>query len=100
MSTSVLETTALTHEQKLDRLAEVAIRVGLGLSSGQELFMTATLDTLPLVRRITEQAYRAGAKLVTTMLTDEESTLLRYQYGSDESFDYAPAWLYDGIATA
>jgi aminopeptidase len=100
MSTSVLETTVLSHEQKLDRLAEVAIRVGLGLAPGQELVMTATLDTLPLVRRITEQAYKAGAKLVTTLLTDEEAQLLRYKNAPNESFDYAAGWLYDGMANA
>ena len=100
MSTATLETTALTHEQKLDRLAEVAIRVGLGLAPGQELVMTATLDTLPLVRRITEQAYKAGASLVTTLLSDEESQLLRYKYAPNESFDYAAGWLYEGIANA
>ena len=99
MSTATVEA-ALSHEQKLDRLAEVAVQVGLGLAPGQELVMTATLDTLPLVRRINEQAYKAGAKFVSTLLTDEESTLLRYQYGSSESFDYAPAWLYEGMATA
>ncbi|RXS97062.1 aminopeptidase [Silvibacterium dinghuense] len=100
MSTATLEIAALTHEQKLDRLAEVAIRVGLGLAPGQELFMTATTDTLPLVRLITEHAYKAGAKLVTTILTDEASTLARYQYGADEGFDYAPTWFYDGVAEA
>ncbi|HZD50032.1 MAG TPA: aminopeptidase [Silvibacterium sp.] len=100
MSTATLETTALSHEQKLDRLAEVAIRVGLGLAPGQELVMTATLDTLPLVRRITEQAYRAGAKLVTTLLADEEAQLLRYRYAPNESFDYAAGWLYEGMANA
>ncbi|HXK02503.1 MAG TPA: aminopeptidase, partial [Verrucomicrobiae bacterium] len=100
MSTTVLETTSLTHEQKLDRLAEVAIRVGLGLAPGQELVMTATLDTLPLVRRITEQAYKAGAKLVTTLLNDEEAQLLRYRNAPNESFDYAAGWLYDGMANA
>ena len=100
MSTTVLETTSLTHEQKLDRLAEVAIRVGLGLAPGQELVMTATLDTLPLVRRITEQAYKAGARLVTTLLNDEEAQLLRYRNAPNESFDYAAGWLYDGMANA
>jgi aminopeptidase len=100
MSTATLETTALTHEQKLDRLAEVAIRVGLGLAPGQELVMTATLDTLPLVRRITEQAYKAGAKLVTTLLADEDAQLLRYKYAPNESFDCAAGWLYDGMANA
>jgi aminopeptidase len=100
MSTAAIEAPALTHEQKLDRLAEVAIHVGLGLAPGQELVMTATLDTLPLVRRITEQAYKAGASLVTTLLSDEEAQLLRYRYGANESFDYAAAWLYEGIANA
>ncbi len=100
MSTATLETSSLTHEQKLDRLAEVAINVGLGLKRGQELVMTATLDTLPLVRRITAHAYKAGAKYVTTLLADEDSTLLRYEYGSDEGFDFAPGWFYDGLAAA
>jgi aminopeptidase len=101
MSTPTLEAApVLIHEQKLDRLAEVAIHVGLGLRHGQEMVMTATLDTLPLVRRITEHAYKAGASLVTTLLTDEESTLLRYQYGENDGFDYAAAWLYDGMAAA
>ena len=100
MSTATLEAAALSHEQKLDRLAEVAIRVGLGLTPGQELVMTATLDTLPLVRRITHQAYKAGTSLVTTLLADEEATLLRYRYASNESFDYAAGWLYEGMANA
>ena len=61
MSTATIEAAALTHEQKLDRLAEVAIQVGLGLAPGQELVLTASVDTLPLVRRVTEHAYKAGA---------------------------------------
>jgi aminopeptidase len=87
-------------EQKLNRLAEVAVHVGLGLASGQQLVMTATLDAIPLARRITEQAYKAGAALVTTLLGDEESTLLRYRYAPDASFDVAASWLYEGMAQA
>ena len=59
----------LTFDQKLDRLAEVAVQVGLGLRADQELIMSAPLEALPLVRRITEHAYRAGALLVTTFVT-------------------------------
>lgn len=89
-----------TFEQKLDKLAEVAIRVGLGLEKGQELVMTASLDALPLARRITEQAYRAGASLVTTLYSDDEATLLRYRYAPDDVFDRAAGWLYDGMGEA
>ncbi len=91
---------SLTFEQKLDRLAEVAVRVGAGLQAGQELVITAPTDALPLVRLITAHAYKAGAKLVTSFFTDDELTLARFQNAPDESFDYAPAWFHDAIAAA
>jgi len=87
-------------EKNLDRLAAVAVHAGLGLAPGQELLMTAMIEALPLVRRITEHAYKAGATLVTTLFTDEESTLLRYRHGSDASFDAAHSWLFEGMAQA
>jgi aminopeptidase len=94
-----LETHRL-REEKLDRLAEVAVRVGLGLAHGQELVMTAPLEALPLARRITGHAYKCGASLVSTLLTDEEATLMRFRYASDSSFDYAAEWLQKGLAAA
>ena len=99
---SVAETMAgqRTHEEKLEILAAVAVRVGLGLREGQELVMTASLDALPLARRITEQAYRAGASLVTTLYSDDEATLMRYHFAPDQSFDQAAKWLYDGMGAA
>jgi aminopeptidase len=90
----------LTHEARLDRLAEVAVRVGLGLARGQEVVMTAPLEALPLVRRITEHAYCAGASLVTTLFTDEDASLMRFRHAPDESFERATDWLYDGMAAA
>jgi aminopeptidase len=90
-----------THEIRLDRLAEIAVRVGLGgFQPGQELLMTAPLEALPLARRITAHAYRAGASLVTTLLADDAATLLRYRLAPDDSFGKAAGWLYDGMAAA
>lgn len=85
---------------KLDRLAEVAVRVGLQLQPGQDLVMTAPIAALPLVRRIAEHAYEAGAGLVTPIFADEELTLARYRHARYESFDRAAGWLYEGMAKA
>ncbi len=85
---------------KLDKLAEVAVKIGLGLERGQDLVMTAPLNTAPFVRLITKHAYLAGAGLVTTIYSDEEATLARYAHASDESFDRAADWLYEGMAKA
>jgi len=86
--------------ERLDRFAEIAVKVGLNLARGQELVITAPLDAVPLVRRITVHAYKAGAKLVSTFYADDEARLARFQYAPDEAFDYAAAWMADGIAAA
>src|SRR5262249_54088150 len=75
-----------------------AVRVGLNLARGQQLIITAPLDALELTRRITESAYKAGALLVTTLFTDDQATLSRFRYASDESFDTAAEWLQDALA--
>ncbi|WP_159946056.1 aminopeptidase [Rhizobium sp. 18065] len=85
---------------KLEKLGEVAVKVGLQLQKGQDLVITAPISALALVRHITKHAYLAGAGIVTTFYSDEETTLSRYIHGSDESFDKASGWLYDGMAKA
>jgi len=85
---------------KLDRLAEVAVKVGLQLREGQDLLLTAPAVALPLVRRIAEHAYKAGAGLVTPLFSDEEVTLSRFRFGHGDSFDRAAHWLYQGMAKA
>ncbi len=91
---------ALIDPVKLDRLAEVAIRIGLNLQPGQDLLLTAPSVALPLVRKIAEHAYKAGAGLVTPILSDEEITLARYRFAADDSFDRAAGWLYEGMSKA
>lgn len=91
---------ASNHAELLDRLGEVAVRVGLNIAHGQQLLITAPLDAVPLVRRITEHAYRAGASLVSTFYSDDETTLARFRHAPDDTFDTAAKWLQDGMAEA
>jgi aminopeptidase len=85
---------------KLEKLAEVAVKVGLDLQKGQDLVITAPLAAVPLVRFITKHAYLAGGGLVTAFYNDEATTLMRYAHAPDESFDRASGWLYEGMAKA
>ncbi len=87
-------------DDMLDRMAEVTVRTGLNLQPGQDLFLTAPVSALPLVRKIAAAAYRAGAGLVTPLLSDEAVTLARFESARDDSFDRAPGWLYEGMAKA
>lgn len=85
---------------KLDKLAEVAVRIGLDLQPGQDLIITAPLEALPLVRRITVQAYKAGAHTVMPFFSDDEITKARYNHARDEAFDTAPGWFFEGMGKA
>jgi aminopeptidase len=85
---------------KLERLAEVAVKVGLQLKPGQDLLVTASASALPLLRKVAEHAYKAGCGLVTPILSDDVVTLSRYRFAPDDSFDRAAGWLYEGMAKA
>jgi aminopeptidase len=96
--------TKYTFEESLDRLAQVAVRAGLGIgpeqTPPQQLLISAPLEAMPLVRLITEHAYKAGVTLVSPFISDDECTLARYKFGRDESFDTASKWMSDAIHEA
>ncbi len=89
-----------SHDQLLDRYAELIIRSGLNIRAGQQVLVTAPLEAVDLVRRVTHHAYAAGASLVTTLYSDEQTALMRYRLGHEAAFDAAPAWLFNGMAEA
>jgi aminopeptidase len=55
------------HETLLDRYAELVVKSGLNIQPGQPLLITAPLEAIDLVRRISIHAYRAGATLITPL---------------------------------
>lgn len=87
-------------DSRLDRLAELAVRVGVGLLPGQKLLVNASLETAPLVRRIVAQAYRAGSRLVTATWDDPAVTLARFSHAPRDSFAEVPTWQVDGVVRA
>ena len=91
---------SLISSAHIDRLAELTVKTGLALQPGQDLMITAPIEALPLVRRITDYAYKSGAGVVTPIFSDPEMVLSRYRNALDASFDQAANWLYDGMGAA
>jgi aminopeptidase len=89
-----------THAQLLDAYAELVVKSGVNIGKNQQLIISAPLEGVELVRRITHHAYKAGASLVTTLYADEEATLMRFQHGHEAGFDTAAGWLFNGMAEA
>ena len=84
----------------IDRLAELAIKTGVALEPGQDLLISAPIESLPLVRRLCVHAYKAGAGIVTPMFSDPEIILARYEHAHDNSFDASADWLFKGMGEA
>ena len=87
-------------EKNLERFAYLTIHTGVNLQPGQQLIITAPTTALPLVQKLSQEAYRAGASLVTPLYSDDQITLARFRYGHPETLDTTAQWLRDGVAEA
>lgn len=84
-----------SFEILLEKYAELVIKVGVNIQPGQNLMITAPLETAPLTRLLVTKAYRAGAKYVHVDWEDEQLMRIRYEEASEESLNYYPKWLAD-----
>lgn len=80
----------MDHERDLDRYADLAVRVGVGLREGQRMLLRSPVSAAPLARRIVAAAYRAGAPYVQVMWSDEEVAKARYLLAPEGSFGEVP----------
>lgn len=87
-------------EAKLDKFAELCIKVGVNIQPGQRLALGyvghgmygVPVQLAPLVRQLTKHAYLAGASYVNVLWEDQHIEHIRLQYGSDESLQQYPDW--------
>ena len=80
-------------EKKLEKYAEVILKVGLNLQPKQRLLIGGPnvasdgipFEAAPLVRIVAKKAYQMGARLVDVMWADEQMRSIRLQYGPKKS---------------
>ncbi|MGD8405946.1 MAG: aminopeptidase [Anaerolineales bacterium] len=89
----------LSFEQKLQRYADLTVKVGLNLQPGQRLFVIAyPLDVAPMLRPVVKSAYQNGCRLVNVAWVDEQEEKFRYQYAPHDSFEEFQSWITNGVA--
>ena len=85
-----------SFEDNLVEYARLAVRAGVNLQPGQDLLLQGDVSQAPLLRLIAEQAYKAGARHVQTVFSDEKLSRIRYDFGSQQTLEYAPATIVFG----
>jgi aminopeptidase len=82
-------------DERLERYAEVAVRVGGNVQPGQDVFLYTNVEHAPLVRELARQAYLAGASYVHVWYRDDHIRRALIEHGPDEALTYSPAWMKD-----
>jgi len=80
-------------DERLERYAELCVRVGANLQEGQELFIQGLVEHAPLIRALARQGYRAGATYVNVMWRDQQVRRAMIELGPDEALTYTPEWV-------
>jgi len=79
-------------DERLERYAELCVRVGANVQPGQELFVESDLSHAALARAIVRQGYRAGAAYVHVLYHDDHVRHAMLELGPDEALTHAPEW--------
>jgi aminopeptidase len=80
-------------DERLERYAELAVRVGANVQPGQEVFVHGLVEHADLVRALTRQSYRAGASYVNVLYEDQHVRRAMIELGPDEALTHSPEWL-------
>ena len=79
-------------DERLERYAELVVRVGANVQQGQEVLVYAAVEHRDLARALTRQAYRAGAAYVHVLYRDGHARRAMIELGPDSALTHAPEW--------
>ncbi len=80
-------------ETRLERLADLAVRVGANIEQDQLVAIQSAVEHAPLVRAIAVAAYRAGARHVEAHYGDQHLQRAMIQHAADETLTWTPPWM-------
>ena len=78
---------------RLERYADLAVRVGANVQEGQTLFVGTSVDHAPLARALARAGYRAGARYVDVRYNDQHVRKAMIELGRDDALTHSPEWI-------
>src|SRR3954451_3883764 len=79
--------------ERIDRYADLIVRVGANVQEGQTLFVTALVEHAPLARALSRAAYRAGARLVDVRYADNHLRRSFIESAPEDALSETTPWL-------
>lgn len=82
-------------QDQINNLAKLAVREGVNLKKGQNLYIVGSVECYPFIRKIVKEAYAVGAAQVKVFYNDMENVKQNYLHQSVESLCDIPKWMID-----
>jgi aminopeptidase len=89
----------MTPEERLERFAELAVRVGANVQPGQDVVLVYLVEHVPIARAVTRAALRAGARRVDTIITDLHLRKAAIELGPEEELGRTSDHVLDWVRT-
>ena len=80
-------------DERLERYADLAVQVGANVAEGQIVFINGRIEHAPLVRALARASYRAGARYVDVLYTDQHVRRAMIELGPDDALTHTPDWM-------
>jgi len=80
-------------DARLDRYADLAVRVGANVAPGQLVDVSGYPAHAPLIRAVARAAYRAGARYVDVRYIDQHVRRAMVELAPEETLRWSPPWL-------
>jgi aminopeptidase len=87
----------VTAADRLERYAELAVRVGVNVQPGQDVVVSCLLEHADIARAVARQAYRAGAKHVVVLYSDLHLRRAAIEHGPQEELGWSPPYVLDWV---
>ena len=77
---------------QIERYAKLIVEKGVNVKPGQELVVSAPVESAAFVRLLVRCGYEAGAGHVTVIWSDDEVGRLTYEHVDTSYFETTPEW--------
>jgi aminopeptidase len=84
--------------ERIDAYADLIVRVGANVQTGQTFFVNALPEHVDLVRALARAGYRAGAAYVDVRYGDPHVNRARIELAPEDSLTHSPEWLVERAA--
>ncbi len=79
-------------QKNMESYADVAVKIGVNLQPGQNLYIEADVEAVDFVRVVAKKAYEAGARNVHVQFTDGQLRRLRLERSPEEGLTDVGRW--------